>query len=131
MQCIRKSIFIQHFNEPIPLQSTAMDPVTTIMGSDENIIKALATICEKNNPRLIALMSSGLAEAQGAEMTRAIKAFRQTHPKFERTEIVHLNTPDFYGSMENGYATLVESLIEQLVPEQKIRSVRKNGSISC
>lgn len=120
-----KVFFIQHFNEPIPLQSTAMDPVTTIMGSDENIIKALATICEKNNPRLIALMSSGLAEAQGAEMTRAIKAFRQTHPKFERTEIVHLNTPDFYGSMENGYATLVESLIEQLVPEQKIRSVRK------
>lgn len=120
-----KVFFIQHFNEPIPLQSTAMDPVTTIMGSDENIIKALSTICEKNNPRLIALMSSGLAEAQGAEMTRAIKAFRQTHPKFERTEIVHLNTPDFYGSMENGYATLVESLIEQLVPEQKIRSVRK------
>ena len=120
-----KIFFIQHFQEPIPLQSTAMDPISTIMGSDDNIVAALATLCERSQPRIIALMSSGLSEAQGAEMTRALKSFRQQHPKFERVEIIHLTTPDFYGSLENGYSTLVESLIEQLVPPQTVRSVRK------
>jgi nitrogenase molybdenum-iron protein NifN len=88
-------------------------------------VAALATLCERSQPRIIALMSSGLSEAQGAEMTRALKSFRQQHPKYERVEIIHLTTPDFYGSLENGYATLVESLIEQLVPPQTVRSVRK------
>ncbi len=120
-----KVFFIQHFHEPVPLQSTAMDPITTIMGSDDNIVQALATLCEKSNPRLIALMSSGLSEAQGTDMSRALKAFRLQHPKFERTEVVTVNTPDFYGSLENGYSALVESLVEQLVPEQALRSVRK------
>lgn len=120
-----KIFFIQHFHEPIPLQSTALDPVTTIMGSDDNVVRALATLCEKQAPKIITLLSSGLAEAQGADMNRAIKAFRQAHPKFERIEILPVATPDFYGSLENGYAALVERLIEQLVPEQPIRSVRK------
>lgn len=120
-----KVFFIQHFHEPIPLQSTAMDPIATIMGSDDNIVQALATLCERNNPRLITLMSSGLAEAQGAVLTRAIKSFRQAWPRYERVEIVHVNTPDFYGSLENGYASLVESLIEQLVPQQSVRAIRK------
>ena len=100
-----KVFFIQHFHEPVPLQSTAMDPITTIMGSDDNILQALVTLCERSNPRIIVLMSSGLAEAQGADMTRAIKLFRQSYPKHDRIEVVHLNTPDFYGSMENGFAT--------------------------
>ena len=39
-----KIFFIQHFQEPIPLQSTAMDPISTIMGSDDNIVAALATL---------------------------------------------------------------------------------------
>lgn len=120
-----KIFFIQHFHEPIPLQSTAMDPITTVMGSDENVIQALATLCEKSNPRLIVLMSSGLSEAQGADMNRAVKEFRKAHPKFERVEVVTVNTPDFYGSLENGFSALVEGLIEQLVPNQPLRSVRK------
>ena len=120
-----KIFFIQHFHEPVPLQSTAMDPITTVMGSDDNITQALTTLCERNNPRLIVLMSSGLSEAQGADMNRALKEFRRQQPRFERVEIVTVATPDFYGSLENGHAALIESLIAQLVPQQALRSVRK------
>ncbi|MGL4207590.1 MAG: nitrogenase iron-molybdenum cofactor biosynthesis protein NifN, partial [Aeromonadaceae bacterium] len=120
-----KIFFIQHFHEPVPIQSTAMDPITTVMGSDDNIIQALTTLCERSNPRLIVLMSSGLSEAQGADMSRALKEFRRQQPKHERVEVVTVSTPDFYGSLENGHAALIESLIEQLVPQQALRSVRK------
>jgi len=120
-----KIFFIQHFHEPIPLQSTAMDPITTVMGSDDNIVQALDTLCQKNQPKLIVLLSSGVAEAQGCDLPRALKLFRADYPRHDKVEIVTVNTPDFYGSLENGYSALLEALVEQLVPKQPVRNVRK------
>lgn len=42
-----KVFFIQHFHDPVPLQSTAMDPTSTIMGADGNIFTALDTLCQR------------------------------------------------------------------------------------
>jgi nitrogenase molybdenum-iron protein NifN len=39
-----KVFFIQHFHDPIPLQSTAMDPTSTVMGADGNILTALNAV---------------------------------------------------------------------------------------
>ena len=36
-----KVFFVRHFREPIPLQTTAMDQVSTVMGADENVIEGL------------------------------------------------------------------------------------------
>lgn len=120
-----KIFFIHHFHEPMPLQSTAMDPVTTVMGSDDNIVKALDTVCQKNQPKLIVLMSSGVAEAQGCDLPRAVKLFRSECPRHDKVEIVSVNTPDFYGSFENGFSALLEALVDQLIPHQPVRNVRK------
>jgi hypothetical protein len=46
-----KVFFVRHFREPIPLQTTAMDQVSTIMSADENVIEGLRVICEKNGRR--------------------------------------------------------------------------------
>lgn len=35
-----KVFFVRHFREPIPLQTTALDQVSTIMNPDENVLKA-------------------------------------------------------------------------------------------
>ena len=48
-----KVFFVRHFREPIPLQSTAMDQVSAVMGADDNVVEGLKTICEKNKPDLI------------------------------------------------------------------------------
>ncbi|MCI4230286.1 nitrogenase component 1, partial [Dickeya dianthicola] len=77
-----KVFFIQHFHEPIPLQSTAMDPTTTIMGADDNIFTALATLCQRNTPKAIVLVSTGLSEAQGSDMAGAVRQFRNDYPRF-------------------------------------------------
>lgn len=112
-----KVFFIQHFREPVPLQSTAMDPMTTIMGADDNILTALNTLCARNAPRVIVVISTGLSEAQGSDLRRAIKQFRETTARFKSIAILTVNTPDFYGSLENGFSALVEQIIEQCVPE--------------
>jgi nitrogenase molybdenum-iron protein NifN len=63
-----KIFLIQHFREPIPLQTTAMDQVTSIMGADENVIEGLKTLAEKAQPALIGVVTTGLSETQGTDI---------------------------------------------------------------
>ncbi|HMW50212.1 MAG TPA: nitrogenase component 1, partial [Cellvibrionaceae bacterium] len=53
-----KVFFVRHFREPVPLQTTAMDQVSSVMGADDNIVEALKVICEKNNPALVGLVTT-------------------------------------------------------------------------
>ncbi|MFC3395534.1 nitrogenase iron-molybdenum cofactor biosynthesis protein NifN [Brenneria rubrifaciens] len=120
-----KVFFIQHFHEPIPLQTTAMDPITTIMGANNNVLTALAVLCERHNPRIIVILSTGLSEAQGTDLALALRQFRTEYPKYQSVTIVTASSPDFYGSMENGYAAVLESVIEQCVPNATPKGIRK------
>lgn len=119
-----KVFFVRHFREPIPLQTTAMDQVSTIMGADENVIEALHTLCEKSKPELIGLVTTGLSETQGSDIQRAVKEFRAAHPQYEHIAVVPVNTPDYLGCLESGYALAVEAMIATLVPESRAAGKR-------
>lgn len=112
-----KVFFVRHFREPIPLQTTAMDQVTTIMGADDNIVEALRVIAEKNKPDVIGLVTTGLAETQGTDIQRALKEFRAAHPEYAHVAVVAVNTPDTLGCLETGFALAVEGMIKTLVPD--------------
>lgn len=88
-----KVFLVRHFREPIPLQSTAMDPINSVMGADDNVIAALKTIAEKNRPAAIGLLTTGLSEAQGTDIHRMLKTFRARYPEFQAVRIVAVNTP--------------------------------------
>ena len=111
-----KVFFVRHFREPIPLQSSAMDQVSSVMGANENLVEGLKTICEKNAPDLVGLPTTGLAETQGADIRMAVRQFRAKYPQFDSISIVPVSTPDFSGSMESGYALALEGIIDDLVP---------------
>jgi nitrogenase molybdenum-iron protein NifN len=117
-----KVFFVRHFREPVPLQTTAMDQVSSIMGADDNIVEALRVLCEKNSPALIGVATTGLAETQGADIKRAVWEFRQKYPAYAGTAVVAVNTPDFSGSFESGFALAVKGLLETLVPEDRSRA---------
>ena len=111
-----KVFFVRHFREPIPLQTTAMDQVSTVMNADENVILGLKAICEKSKPALIGLPTTGLSETQGTDIKRLVKDFYAAHPEFAHIPIVPVNTPDFTGCLESGYALAVKAVIETLLP---------------
>ena len=111
-----KVFLVRHFREPIPLQSTAMDPISSVMGADENVLAALKTIAEKNRPAAIGLLTTGLSEAQGTDIQRVLKAFRARQPEFQNVRIVAVNTPDFNGCLESGFALAVEAMIAAWAP---------------
>ncbi|MEF8701582.1 MAG: nitrogenase iron-molybdenum cofactor biosynthesis protein NifN [Candidatus Accumulibacter sp. UW26] len=112
-----KVFLVRHFREPIPLQTTAMDQVSAIMSADENVIEGLRVLCEKSAPALIGVPTTGLAETQGCDMQRLVREFRSRHPEFAATAVVAVNTPDFTGCLESGFALAVEAIIDALLPD--------------
>ncbi len=111
-----KLFFMRHFNDPIALQTTAMDQVTTIIGADDNVVEALATICTKDQPEVIGLITTGLSEMQGADVPRTVAAFRAAHPEFDDVAVVPVSATDTLGCLETGFALAMEAMIETLVP---------------
>jgi len=111
-----KVFFVRHFREPIPLQTTAMDQVSSVMGSDDNVVEGLKTICGKSDPAMIGLPTTGLAETQGSDVRMAVGEFRKKYPQFDHIPVIPVSTPDYTGCMESGYAQAVHALIDVMVP---------------
>lgn len=122
-----KVYFVRHFREPIPLQTSAMDHVATVMNADENLIEALAHLAGKQKPAMIGVATSGLVETQGSDVSRIIKTFRERHPEHAATRVVWASTPDFRGGFEQGFAEALYCMIDQLVPAlSAVRSTEKS-----
>lgn len=111
-----KVFFVRHFREPIPLQTTAMDQISSVMGSEDNVVEGLKTICEKSAPAMIGLPTTGLAETQGSDINMAVGEFRKKYPQFDHIPVIPVSTPDYTGCTESGFALAVESLIKIMVP---------------
>ncbi|QSX34166.1 nitrogenase iron-molybdenum cofactor biosynthesis protein NifN [Shewanella avicenniae] len=127
-----KVYLIQHLREPIPLQNTAIDQVAAVMGGDENLFEALKTLCSKEAPEIIAVMTSGLTEMQGTDTYRVIADFKLHHPEFAATRIINMATPDFNGCMQTGFAACVDALVRQLVqPPSGRQRARKQLNVLC
>jgi nitrogenase molybdenum-iron protein NifN len=112
-----KVFFVRHFREPIPLQTSAMDQVSSIMGADDNVVEGLKTICSKSAPALVGVPTTGLAETQGADVQLAVRTFREQCPEFDHIAVVPVATPDYSGCMETGFAAATRAIIDVLVPE--------------
>lgn len=112
-----KVFFVRHFREPIPLQTSAMDQIAAVMGSEENVTEGLKAICSKNNPSLVGVPTTGLAETQGSDISMAVGEFRKKYPEYNHIPVVPLSTPDFSGCLESGFAKAVEGIINVLVPD--------------
>lgn len=112
-----KVFFTRHFREPIPFQTTAMDMVSTVMGSDERLWEAFATLTENHQPEIIGLITTGLAEMQGSDVQRVLRNFHREYGK-QAPKIVAVNTPDTLGGLETGFALAVYALIDALIPDR-------------
>jgi nitrogenase molybdenum-iron protein NifN len=80
------------------------------------MIEALRTVCEKSKPAVVGLLTTGLSEVQGTDIDRLLKTFRARYPEFQCVDIVTVNTPDFDGSLETGFAIAVRAMINAWTP---------------
>ncbi|ACM20932.1 nitrogenase molybdenum-iron cofactor biosynthesis protein NifEN [Geotalea daltonii FRC-32] len=108
----------RHFKESIALNSTAMSEDTAIFGGWENLKKGIGRVIEKFDPRVVGVMTSGLTETMGDDVRSAIVHFRRENPQYDHVPVVWASTPDYCGSMQEGYAAAVEAIVDALVEEE-------------
>ncbi|RAZ71737.1 nitrogenase iron-molybdenum cofactor biosynthesis protein NifN [Mesorhizobium atlanticum] len=105
-------LFVRHFKEAIPLQTTAMDEVATILGGADHLEEAIVNLKGRTNPKLIGVCTTALAETRGEDFAADIANIRiKRAEELAGTEVVLANTPDFGGAIEEGWAKAVTSLI--------------------
>jgi len=117
----------RHFKESIALNSTSMSEDTAIFGGWENLKKGLGRVMEKFHPGVVGVMTSGLTETMGDDVQSAIVHFRQENPQYAAIPVVWASTPDYCGSMQEGYAATVKAIVATL-PEGG-RKLRKQVNI--
>jgi nitrogenase molybdenum-cofactor synthesis protein NifE len=104
----------RHFKESIPLNSTSMSEDTAIFGGWENLKKGIKRVIEKFGPEVVGIMTSGLTETMGDDVRSAIAHYRQENPEHADIPIIHAATPDYCGSLQEGYAAAVEAIAATL-----------------
>jgi nitrogenase molybdenum-iron protein NifN len=118
-------LLVRHFREAIPLQTTAMNEATTIMGGYDNVEKGVLNIRERAKPDLIAICSTGLTETKGDDVGAYLTLIKQKHPQVNDTALVYISTPDYVGAFQDGWAKAVTALIEALVEPSAQRTARQ------
>lgn len=109
---LAKVLLTKHFREPIALQSTKLFTEDVVMGSDENLIKTVNEIVEKNSPDVIGILTSGLSEVKGDDVKKAVSSqISAVSSQNKECFMVHVPTPDYEGGLETGYAKAVEAVI--------------------
>ncbi|MFO1197372.1 MAG: nitrogenase iron-molybdenum cofactor biosynthesis protein NifN [Burkholderiaceae bacterium] len=108
-------LLVRHFKEAIPLQTTAMNEVTTILGGTDNLERALVNIRERARPKLIAICSTGLTETKGDDVAGDLALIRARRPELADTALVHVSTPDYVGAFEGGFGAAVAALARTFV----------------
>jgi nitrogenase molybdenum-iron cofactor biosynthesis protein NifN len=109
-----KVMLVRHFREAIPMSTTAMTEVSTILGGEENVEQAILTLVEKSKPEIIGLCTTGLTETRGDDMDGILRNIRRRHPELYDLPIVFVSTPDFKGALQDGFAGAVESIVKEL-----------------
>jgi nitrogenase molybdenum-iron protein NifN len=107
-----KTLLTRHYRESIPLQTSALTEVTTILGSGDSLLTGIATVADRLQPEVIAVITTGLVDAAGEDVRRTLK-LRSPGPG--APPVVLAAVSDLGGGLEHGYAVAVEALISTLV----------------
>ncbi|CAN5240809.1 nitrogenase iron-molybdenum cofactor biosynthesis protein NifN [soil metagenome] len=108
-------LFVRHFREAIPLQTTAMSEVATVLGGYDNVEQAVLNIAKRTKPEIIGICSTGVTETKGDDVQGYIARIRQKHPELDHIALVYVSTPDFKDAFQDGWAKAVTALVEALV----------------
>jgi len=108
-------LFVRHFREAIPMQTTALSEVASVMGGFDNVEQALVNIAARTKPAFIGICTTGISEIKGDDLNGFLKVIRASHPELDSIALVDVSTPDFEGAFQDGWAAAVTRMIEELV----------------
>ena len=123
-------LFVRHFSEAIPMQTTAMSEVATVLGGYENVEQAVINIVNRAKPAMIGICSTGVTETKGDDVDGYITLIRQNQPELGHLPLVYCSTPDFKGAFQDGWAAAVTRMVEVLVETPAANATREANRIN-
>ncbi|MEF3367859.1 nitrogenase iron-molybdenum cofactor biosynthesis protein NifN [Methylocystis sp. 9N] len=112
-------LFTRHFKEAIPMQTTAMSEVATVLGGYENVEQAVLNIYNRTKPEIIGICSTGVTETKGDDVEGYIKLIKEKHEIVRNLPLVYVSTPDFKDAFQDGWEKTVTRMVEVLVETPK------------
>jgi nitrogenase molybdenum-iron protein NifN len=106
---------VRHAKEAIPMQTTAIDEVATIMGGSDNLEQALLNLTKRMKPRFIGVATTALMETRGEDIVGDLKLIMERRPELRDVRVVLAKTPDFEGALEDGWSKAVSAIIDGIV----------------
>ena len=106
---------VRHTREAIPLQTTALDEVSTVMGGADNLEQALVNLTKRMKPRFIGIATTALVETRGEDMAGDLRTILARRGELAGVRVALAHTPDYHGALEDGWAAAVSATIDALV----------------
>ncbi|MBX5124741.1 nitrogenase iron-molybdenum cofactor biosynthesis protein NifN [Rhizobium lentis] len=121
------ALLVRHFNEAIPLQTTAMNEAAIIVGGADRLEEAILNLKTRTRPRLIGICTTASVEARDEDVAGDVENIKRKRAmELAGTEVVLANTPDFDGAIEEGWSKAVTAVIEAIArPDKQYRNPRK------
>ncbi|MBY3335262.1 MULTISPECIES: nitrogenase iron-molybdenum cofactor biosynthesis protein NifN [Rhizobium] len=121
------ALLVRHFNEAIPLQTTAMNEAAIIVGGADRLEEAILSLKARTRPRLIGICTTASVEARDEDVAGDVENIKRRRAiELVGTEVVVANTPDFDGAIEEGWSKGVTAVIEAIArPNNHYRNPRK------
>lgn len=123
-------LFVRHFREAIPLQTTAMSEVATVLGGLENVEQAIVNIANRTKPKIIGICSTGVTETKGDDVDGFIRIIRDKHPELDHLKLVYVSTPDFKDAFQDGWSKTVAQMVRDLVDAPEPGAAHRAGHIN-
>jgi nitrogenase molybdenum-iron protein NifN len=123
-------LFTRHFKEAIPMQTTAMSEVATVLGGYENVEQAVLNIYNRTKPEIIGICSTGVTETKGDDVDGYIKIIREKHAAVANLPIVYVSTPDFKDAFQDGWEKTVTRIVETMVDAPKSAARRDPAKVN-
>ncbi|MDR3374428.1 MAG: nitrogenase iron-molybdenum cofactor biosynthesis protein NifN [Ancalomicrobiaceae bacterium] len=119
-------LFVRHFKETIPLQTTAMDEVSTVLGGADHLEEAIVNLKNRTNPSLIGVCTTALVETRGEDFAGDLANIRKKQADLlGDTHVVLASTPDFSGAIEEGWSKAVTGMIETITAEPQRKDPKR------
>ncbi|MBX5013939.1 nitrogenase iron-molybdenum cofactor biosynthesis protein NifN [Rhizobium lentis] len=121
------ALLVRHFNEAIPLQTTAMNEAAIIVGGADRLEEAILSLKARTRPRLIGICTTASIEARDEDVSSDVESIKRRRAiELVHTQVVVANTPDFDGAIEEGWSKAVTAVIEAIArPDKQYRNPRK------
>ncbi|MGF6313024.1 nitrogenase molybdenum-iron protein NifN [Bradyrhizobium sp. i1.8.4] len=124
------TLFVRHFREAVPLQTTAMSEVATVLGGYGNLEQAILNIYNRTKPKIIGICSTGVTETNGDDVDAYLKLILDKHPQLAKLPLVYVSTPDFKGAFQDGWEKAVARIVELLVEPASVNGLRDPSRVN-